>query len=67
MVIETKIKSLAVYFGISIPFLAFINIDIDLLLVWAILMCIDTFLGWVISIWFKEFKSRTATERFAKK
>ena len=64
---SVKAKSLATYFGISVPFLAFIGIDTDLLFIWIILMLIDTFLGWIIAMYFSEFKSRTATERFSRK
>ena len=41
-ILPVKAKSLAVYFGISVPFLALIGIDLDLLMTWIILMCIDT-------------------------
>lgn len=66
-ILPVKAKSLAVYFGISVPFLALIGIDVDLLMIWIILMCIDTFMWWIIAMYYSEFKSRTATERFSRK
>lgn len=66
-VIATKAKSLATYFWISIPAVAFLGLDIEIMIVWFVLMLIDTFLGWVIAFWFSEFKSRTAQDRIARK
>lgn len=66
-VIATKAKSLAVYFGISLPAVAIMGLEIQVMIVWFALMFIDIVLGWAISFWFSEFKSRTAQDRIARK
>lgn len=65
--LATKTKSLVTYFGISVPIVAYVWLDADVLLVWVMLMILDTILGWMISFWFSQFKSREAQDRMARK
>jgi hypothetical protein len=65
-----KSKSIAVYFGISAPIVLaidFLGLNIDILIIWAVFITIDTILGWSIAIWLNNFSSRSAQDRGARK
>lgn len=69
-ILATKAKSLATYIGISAPLVGIfdmLGLNIDFMIIWAVLMVLDSILGWILAIMNSEFSSRTAQNRFVRK
>lgn len=68
--LSTKVKSIAVYLGVSAPIIAFfevLGVDINILIVWFVFMLIDLLMASWIYLWDKTYSSSSAQRWLAKK